>query len=67
MCGFHHKNQSCLELKIVLPIENGEESINLAIKRITAGKINILDFILSGVLEIKRKKSGLLISQQLRL
>jgi hypothetical protein len=25
MCGFHHKNQSCLELKIVLPIENGEE------------------------------------------
>jgi hypothetical protein len=25
MCGFHHKNQSGLELKIVLPIENGEE------------------------------------------
>jgi hypothetical protein len=25
MCGFHHKNQSGLELKIVLAIENGEE------------------------------------------
>jgi len=25
MYGFHHKNQSGLELKIVLPIENGEE------------------------------------------
>jgi hypothetical protein len=27
MCGFHHKNQSGLELKIVLPIENGEEPV----------------------------------------
>jgi hypothetical protein len=25
LCGYHNKNQSGLELKIILPIENGEE------------------------------------------
>jgi hypothetical protein len=30
MCGFHHENQSGLELKIVLPIENGEEPKNFS-------------------------------------
>jgi hypothetical protein len=25
LCGYHHKNQRSLELKIILPIENGEE------------------------------------------
>jgi hypothetical protein len=34
MCGFHHKNQSGLELKIVLPIENGEEPLLVLYKRI---------------------------------
>jgi len=25
LCGYHHKNQRDLELKIILPVENGEE------------------------------------------
>jgi hypothetical protein len=40
LCGYHHKNQRGLELKIILPIENGEEPLIIYNYKIHVMKTN---------------------------